>query len=141
LDTRRRIAIKSAQCALSQYQQISQIAASIRGIEAKQVIRTADASSPDLKLVALLANAHRWVDKLAQGRAASVGDLARQSNRDPSEVSRALPLAFLAPTIVKAILEGRQPFDITPQQLKRGVLSILWADQRRSFGFPKIQPA
>jgi hypothetical protein len=97
-----------------------------RGIEAKLVKQTADArpSSPDMKVVALLADPRRWVNDLAQGRAASVRDLARQSNCDTSEVRRALPLAFLAPTIVKAILDGHQPLDITPHQLKRAVLPL-----------------
>jgi hypothetical protein len=89
-----------------------------------------------MKLVSLLADAHRWVNDLARGEAASVHDLALQKNRDPSEVSRVLPLAFLAPTIVSAILEGRQPLDITPHQLKRAVLPLGWANQRRSLGFP-----
>jgi len=109
-----------------------------RGIEAKLVIQTADdrPSSPDMKLVALLADAHRWVNELAQGRAASVSELALQTNRDPSEVSRVLPLAFLAPTIVSAILEGRQPLAITPPPRKRAALALGWANQRRSLGFP-----
>jgi hypothetical protein len=70
-----------------------------RGIEAKLVIETADVrpSPPDIKLVALLADARRWVNDLAQGRVASVRDLALQCSCAPSEVSRTLSLAFLAP--------------------------------------------
>ena len=108
-----------------------------RGAEAKLAIQAAHDKPlpPDVKLLSLLADAHRWVDDLAQGRATSVQDLARQDNRDPSEVSRALPLAFLAPDIIKAILEGRQPLDLTPHQLKRVALPLRWDDQRRRLGF------
>jgi site-specific DNA recombinase len=107
-----------------------------RGVGTKLVIQTPrDRSSPaDTKLVSLLANAHRWVDDLAKGRAVSVRDLAQQNGRDPSEVSRILPLAFLAPDIVDAILDGRQPVDLTPHQLKRLVLPLRWHDQRCRLG-------
>ena len=92
---------------------------------------------PDARVVAVLANAHRWVGDLAEGRAASVRDLARQNNRDAGDVSRTLPLAFLAPAIVEAIMKGRQPVGLTPRALKRiGLLPYSWDDQRRRLGFP-----
>jgi hypothetical protein len=52
-------------------------------------------------------------------RAASLRDLAWQNNRDVGGVSRTLPLAFLEPAIVEAIIEGRQPIGLTPRMLKR----------------------
>lgn len=109
-----------------------------RGVEAKLVLAAEPGQSrrPDTKLVALLADAHRWVDDLAKGAVASVRGIAARYNRDPGEVSRTLPLAFLAPDIVEAILEGRQPVELTPRHLKRiGVLPIRWQDQRRRLGF------
>jgi site-specific DNA recombinase len=109
-----------------------------RGVEAKLMMKAAgDRSSlPDAKLVTLLADALRWIDDLAQGRAASVRGLARQNNRDAGEISRTLPLAFLAPDIVEAIIEGRQPIGLTPRQLKRiGDLPHRWDDQRRRLEF------
>ena len=79
----------------------------------------------DEKLVALLADAHRWIEDLMKGRASSVRDLARQNHCDVGEVSRTLPLAFLAPDLVEAILAGRQPVHLTPRQFKRiGTLPI-----------------
>jgi hypothetical protein len=59
----------------------------------------------------------------------------RRFNRDAGEVSRTLPLIFLAPDIVAAILGGPQPAGLTPRQLKREVLPFRWDDQRRQFGF------
>ena len=92
---------------------------------------------PDAKLIAVLADAQRWISDLAEGRAASVRDLARQNNRDAGDVSRTLPLAFLEPAIVAAIMEGRQPIGLTPRTLKRtGMLPCSWPDQRRRLGFP-----
>jgi len=107
---------------------------------ARQPDRVSDkdrSSKPDTRLVAVVADAHRWVCDLAEGRAASVRDLARQNNRDAADVSRTLPLAFLAPAIVEAIMEGRQPVGLTPRALERiGMLPCSWDDQRRRLGFP-----
>ena len=42
--------------------------------------------------------------------------------------------AFLAPDIVEAILDGRQPADLTVQKLLRS-LPLAWAEQRQRLGF------
>jgi site-specific DNA recombinase len=70
-------------------------------------------------------------------RAASLRDLAWQNSRDVGDVSRTLPLTFLEPAIVEAIIEGRQPIGLTPRPLKRiGMLPCSWPEQRRRLGFP-----
>jgi site-specific DNA recombinase len=108
-----------------------------RGVEAKLVMLAAGgpAPVPDAALVTLLADAQRWIDDLAEGRAVSVRDIARQHGRDVGEVSRTLPLAFLAPDIVAAILEGRHPIELTPRLLKRETLPGRWEEQHRNLGF------
>jgi site-specific DNA recombinase len=128
----------NARCPEGLFELILPIQLKRRGVEAKLVMKAAGNRSPipDTKLVTLFADALRWIDDLAQGRASSVRDLARRNNRDPGEVSRTLPLAFLAPDIVEAILDGRQPIGLTPRQLKRiGALPCRWDDQRRRLGF------
>jgi hypothetical protein len=107
-----------------------------RGVEAKLVMRAAAAPFlPEPKLIMVIANAHRWIDDLVAGRASSIRDLARRNGRDPGEVSRTLPLAFLAPDIIEAILAGRQPIELTPRKLKQiGTLPSGWDAQRRCFG-------
>jgi hypothetical protein len=60
----------------------------------------------------------------------------RRIGKDPGEISRTLPLAFLAPDIVEAILEGKQPIDLTPFRLTRSEsFPHRWGDQRRTLGF------
>ena len=108
-----------------------------RGVEAKLVMQTrfGSATLRDAKLVALLADAQRWIDDLGQGRAVSLRHLARQYKRDVGEISRTLPIAFLAPDIVEAILHGRQAIEFTPRQLLRiGTMFHRWDDQRRRLG-------
>lgn len=46
--------------------------------------------------------------------------LAQHHNTDRANVGKTLPLAFLAPSIVEAILEGRQPAELSASRLKRG---------------------
>jgi len=108
-----------------------------RGVEAKLVMqaRSGSPTPRDAKLVSLLADAQRWIDDLGQGRAVSLRHLARQYKRDVGEISRTLPIAFLAPDIVEAILHGRQAIEFTPRQLLRiGTMFHRWDDQRRRLG-------
>lgn len=110
-----------------------------RGVEAKLVIRSAvaDATTPDPNLTALVAQAHRWLEALAEGQINSVRDIAKRDRFDPSDVGRILQLAFLAPDIIEAILGGRQPIELTSKRLKRiGSLPLHWQEQRRMLGFP-----
>jgi hypothetical protein len=48
---------------------------------------------------------------------------------------RLAPLAFLAPSIQRAILEGSQPVGLTLQQLLDTDIPLSWNEQIRGFGF------
>jgi hypothetical protein len=48
---------------------------------------------------------------------------------------RIIPLAFLAPDIQQAILEGQQPQGVTMQRLLDGGIPAAWEEQRSTFGF------
>jgi len=108
-----------------------------RGIEMKFVITDESATTinPDLRLIATLARAHRWSEELRTGVASSIGDLVARHGVDQGDVSRCLPLAFLAPDIVEAILQGCQPGELTAARLKRIRLPLSWVEQRRLLGF------
>jgi hypothetical protein len=107
-----------------------------RGVETRLVLghRDRDAAS-DPKLIATVARAHDRLHWLADGRATSINELAVQTNLHLSEVSRLLPLAFLAPDIVEAIVDGRQPPELTAERLMRTRLPKSWERQRRTLGF------
>ena len=69
-------------------------------------------------------------------------EIARQDGVDDGEISRVLPLAFLAPDIVEAIVQGRQPVALTARHLKRlKPLPASWAEQRRLLGFEASKSA
>jgi hypothetical protein len=65
--------------------------------------------SRDETLIKALVRAHRWRRKIESGQARSVTDLAEQEGVTDAYVCRLLPFACLAPDIVEAILDGRQP--------------------------------
>ncbi len=70
------------------------------------------------------------------GTAVSVTDLASRQGVNKGDVSRILPLAYLAPDIVKAILDGSQPVELTASRLKRlRHLPESWVEQRAMLGF------
>jgi hypothetical protein len=63
----------------------------------------------DETLVKALVRAHRWRRRIESGHARSITDLAEQEGVTDAYVWRLLPLTCLAPDIVEAILDGRQP--------------------------------
>src|SRR6476661_152067 len=63
----------------------------------------------DNTLVKAMVRAHRWRDMLESGDYATVRDLAKAEDINESYLGRILRLTLLSPTIVEAILEGKQP--------------------------------
>ena len=83
----------------------------------------------DDSLVKALARAFRWKRMLESGQFATIADLAKCEGIAAPYLTRVFRLAFLAPDVVEAILEGRQPTDVTLQSL-RGQFPDEWACQR-----------
>jgi site-specific DNA recombinase len=50
-----------------------------------------------------------------------------------AHVRRLLRFAYLSPDIAEAIIEGRQPRNLTVKRLLRGI-PLSWADQSATFG-------
>jgi len=109
-----------------------------RGVETKIIIGEGERheSTPDPHLIMTIAKAHRWLNLLTEGSVTSINELAQSEQVDRNEVSRFLPLAFLAPDIVEKILAGKQPIDLTYERLRRmPPLSSSWKEQREHLGF------
>jgi len=91
---------------------------------------------PDAELIAMVADARRWAGELLSGATPSVGEIERREGGRKGAVSRILPLAFLAPDIAQAILNGGQPDDLTAGALRRlPDLPLDWTEQCRVLGF------
>jgi site-specific DNA recombinase len=84
-----------------------------------------------------LAGTQYWLDLLESGQAASIADLAQRVGTDERYVSRLLKLAFLAPDIIDAILDGRQPRSLSLERLKKIELPLSWNAQRTALGFAR----
>jgi hypothetical protein len=90
----------------------------------------------DETLVKALVRAHRWRRRIESGQAKSITDLAEQEGVTDAYVCRLLPLTCLAPDIVEAILDGRQPKGLRlAEVLGNGPLA--WNTQSETWGFSK----
>ena len=89
-----------------------------RGIETRLVLRSEGAGALDERLIGLIARCHRWLDQLTSGEMASIREIAQSDGTNEADVSRFLPLAFLAPEIVEMIVLGKQPVELTVEYLR-----------------------
>jgi hypothetical protein len=87
---------------------------------------------PDGTLVKALARAWRWQRMLDEGVYTSVSEIGDAENISKTYVSRILRLALLAPDIVEAILDGRQPAELQLEDLLEG-FPLAWEGQRVRF--------
>ena len=83
----------------------------------------------DSTLIKALARAHRWKRMLDDGRHGSVSELAAAEKLDRGYLGRILMLTLLAPDIVEAIPDGRQPAELGVHVLREG-FPVEWGEQR-----------
>jgi hypothetical protein len=87
----------------------------------------------DPALVKALARAFRYQRLLDESRYASISEMAAAEKLDRGYLGRLLQLNLLAPDIVEAILDGRQPAATTLPRLITPC-PIDWNEQRRWMG-------
>jgi hypothetical protein len=83
----------------------------------------------DNAMVKALARAFRWRKMLDEGVHSTLEDLARAKGVHATYVSRVLRLTLLAPEIIEAILDGRQPAGRQLDDLLTG-FPLEWEGQR-----------
>ena len=84
----------------------------------------------DRALVRAIALASSWSGRLACGKAASLTALATADGYCAHYAARLLPLAWLAPDIIEAIIAGRQPKALSLGALTKHPLPVSWEEQR-----------
>ena len=72
----------------------------------------------DNTIIKAIARAFPWRKQIETGGHASIEELARAEKINPSYVGRVLRRMLLAPEIVEAIMEGRQPAGIVNDKVK-----------------------
>src|SRR5215213_5713253 len=110
----------------------------IRRRPGRKTIVAPDSSAPvatraDPALVKALARAFRWRRMLEDGRYASISDIARAEKIDRGYVGSLLRLTLLAPDIVEAILDARQPEEMGLPRLMQ-LFPMEWSEQRLVLG-------
>ena len=65
----------------------------------------------------------------------SISFLAREEGLTHAYLGRLLRLNLLAPDIVEAILEGKQPKDLRLIDFMRKEIPLLWEEQKEKFWF------
>ena len=88
----------------------------------------------DETLVKALVRAHRWRRRIESGQAKWITGLAEREGVTAAFVCRLLPLTCLAPDIVEAILDGRQPKGLRLAEML-GNGPVAWEEQRVSWRF------
>lgn len=93
-------------------------------------------NDPDPALLRLLAKARIFQDHVIKSEATSMERTADEKGIARSYLIRVLRLNFLAPDIVKAILQGKQPPELTARKLMLDTRFPLdWNEQRKRLGF------
>jgi hypothetical protein len=87
------------------------------------------ATHADPAMVKALARAFRWKRMLDDGRYASISEIATAEKIDRGYVGSILRLTLLAPGIVEAILDGRQPECLGLPVLLEP-FPLIWDEQR-----------
>ncbi|WGH78598.1 hypothetical protein [Jannaschia ovalis] len=83
----------------------------------------------DSTLVKALARAFRWKRMLESGEFGTIAELAAREAIPSTYMARVLRLTLIAPEVVEAILDGRQPRTLTlPTVMKP--FPMAWKEQR-----------
>ena len=106
-----------------------------RGAETKLVlpglVQQKHSSRCDPALIKAIARGRAWFEELATGHARSLQELAKRDGISRRYIRRLVGLAFLSPELVEAILQGRQPVELTATRLTELDLPLDWTEQHK----------
>src|SRR4030081_3682084 len=84
------------------------------------------------RLVSAIARGRRWLDDVVSGRVTTVAKLCAREKCSVRQVNMTISLAFLAPNLVKAAVEGRLPRGIGVERLRDP--QPVWSRQFEALG-------
>ena len=108
------------------------------GREMRMLVENADGqTSADPGLLRVIARAHDFQERLMQDPNLAVPALANQERLSIGYMSRLLRLPWLAPDIIIAIINGKNPPQLTAKKLMRltAHIPVDWTEQRKLLGF------
>ena len=99
-------------------------------------------STFDLPLIRTIGKAFYWHKMIDTGEVANATELARRFRLEPGWVSEVLRMTRLAPDIIRAVLDGRQPRHLNLHALRgrQAEVPLDWDAQRTLFEFKSEIP-
>ena len=91
-----------------------------------------DRAERRVRLISAIARARRWLDEITTGSLTDAEQLAKRERCTVRQINLTLSLAFLAPTLVKAAVEGRLPRGMNIERLRDP--PIEWSRQFQDLG-------
>jgi DNA invertase Pin-like site-specific DNA recombinase len=108
------------------------------GREMKMIVENSDGQTKaDAGLLRIIARAHELQERVMQNNDLTLHAIASQEHVTPGYISRLLRLPLLAPDIITAIVNGKNPPQLTAKKLMRLALElpVEWSGQRNQLGF------
>jgi site-specific DNA recombinase len=99
-----------------------------RGVETKLIFADLPTRQDDA-LIRNIAKAHSWFEQMKTGKTFAQVATAEQTSK--RRVQQMIDLAFLAPDIVRDVLDGNQPIGFTSDWCLRHALPSDWNEQRQ----------
>jgi hypothetical protein len=87
----------------------------------------------DAPILTALAKAFHWQRLIDEGIVSSGSDIARREGLHQTTVNELLRLTLLSPTLLRSILDGRQPKTLSLLWLKNNLLPPDWEEQHALF--------
>lgn len=103
-----------------------------------KTLPVAEKPSHDFRLINAIAKAHRLQQKMDQNPNQTISYMAAKEGLTHGYMGRLMRLNLLAPDIIEAILDGRQPKSLKVIDLLRQEIPLLWEEQREKLGFTRI---
>jgi hypothetical protein len=86
------------------------------------------------RLIAAIARGRRWLDELVADPTATADSIAKRENSNTRKINMTISLAYLAPDLIKAAIDGRLPHGMGVARLTD--LPAEWSRQCQVLGLP-----
>ena len=89
-----------------------------------------------IKLIRSIARGRAWLDEIVSGAASGIEQIAARNKCSPRHVSMTISMAFIAPALIKAAIEGRLPRGIGIASLRDAPAA--WSRQFERLGLSEL---
>jgi len=87
------------------------------------------------KLISAFSIAYRWQQMIKNKEVESLSEIAKIERTDKAYIAKIFKLNYVAPDIVRAILDGNQPEHLKLRDFTHATIPDLWEEQKEFYGF------